>query len=95
LPCAAGAAPAGNAVLALRPEHVAIAPGGPARLRAVTYLGSQTEYHAELDGTPLVVVRQTPGATDPLRRLSPGDGVSLSWDAATARLLPANKEPDA
>jgi putative spermidine/putrescine transport system ATP-binding protein len=60
-----------------------------ARLRAVTYLGPQTEYHAELDGTALVVIRQTPGAADPLRRLSPGDAVSLTWDTSTARLLPA------
>jgi putative spermidine/putrescine transport system ATP-binding protein len=89
LPCAADAAAAGEAILALRPEHVAIAPEGPARLRAVTYLGPQTEYHAELDGTVLVVIRQTPGAADPLRRLSPGDAVSLTWDASTARLLPA------
>ncbi|RMI15465.1 ABC transporter ATP-binding protein [Pseudoroseomonas wenyumeiae] len=89
LPCAADAAPGGAAVLALRPELVAISPGGPARLRAVTYLGPQTEYHAELDGTPLVAICQTPGPADPLRRLSPGDGVSLSWDASTARLLPA------
>jgi putative spermidine/putrescine transport system ATP-binding protein len=89
LPCAADAAPAGEAILALRPEHVDITPEGPARLRAVTYLGPQTEYHAELDGTALVVIRQTPGAADPLRRLSPGDAVSLTWDTSTARLLPA------
>jgi putative spermidine/putrescine transport system ATP-binding protein len=88
LRCAAEAAP-GAAVLALRPEHVAIAPEGPARLRAVTYLGQQTEYHAELEGTPLVAIRQTPGHADPLRRLSPGDAVSLTWDASNARLLPA------
>jgi putative spermidine/putrescine transport system ATP-binding protein len=103
LPCAE--APAGPAILALRPEHVAIAAAtdGAARLRAITYLGAQTEYHAELDGTPLLVIRQTPGAADPLRRLSPGDTVNLSWDASAARLLPATphhlpgtiKEPDA
>jgi putative spermidine/putrescine transport system ATP-binding protein len=89
LPCATDVVPAGAAVLALRPEHVAIAPDGPARLRAVTYLGAQTEYHAELGGTSLVATRQTPGPADPLRCLSPGDAVSLSWDASTARLLPA------
>ncbi|MBC9176922.1 ABC transporter ATP-binding protein [Pseudoroseomonas ludipueritiae] len=89
LPCAAAATPTGDAILALRPEHVAIAPEGPARLHAVTYLGPQTEYHAELEGTPLVAIRPTPGPADPLRRLSPGDAVSLTWDIATARLLPA------
>ncbi|TPG53842.1 ABC transporter ATP-binding protein [Roseomonas nepalensis] len=91
LPCAAGPAPGGRSVLALRPEHIRIAPStdGPARLRAATYLGAQTEYHAELGGTPLVVVRPTPGAEDPLRRILPGDAVSLSWDPSAARLLPA------
>jgi len=87
LPCAPG--PAGPAVLALRPEHVAIAPGGAARLLAVTYLGGQTEYHADFAGTPLLAIRQTPGADDALRRLSPGDGVTLTWDPSHARLLPA------
>ena len=90
LPCAAPA-PGGAAVLALRPEHVAIAPAadGPGRLRAVTYLGAQTEYHADLGGTPLLAIRPTPGPDDPLRRLAAGDAVALSWDAAAARLLPA------
>jgi putative spermidine/putrescine transport system ATP-binding protein len=61
-------------------------------------LGPQTEYHLDLAGTRLLAVQPTPGAADPMRRLSPGDAVSISWDAAAARLLPAaqpDKEPDA
>ncbi|SHJ24892.1 putative spermidine/putrescine transport system ATP-binding protein [Roseomonas rosea] len=90
LPCLTAGAPAGRAILALRPEHVRIAPAadGPARLRAVTYLGAQTEYHVDLGGTPILAIRQTPGAEEPLRRLAIGDAVSVSWDASAARLLP-------
>jgi putative spermidine/putrescine transport system ATP-binding protein len=95
LPCDAAPASAGRHILALRPEHVAVAPApdGPARLRAATYLGPLTEYHLELDGTSLLAIRPTPPAEDPLRRISPGDAVALSWDASAARLLPA-AEPD-
>ena len=96
LACAGGPLPPGRPVLALRPEHVRITPaeGGPARLRAVTYLGAQTEYHAELGGTPLVAVLPTPGADSPLRRLSPGDAVALSWEPSAARLLPAARHDE-
>jgi len=96
LACAGGPPPPGRPVLALRPEHVRITPaeGGPARLRAVTYLGAQTEYHAELGGTPLVAVLPTPGADSPLRRLSPGDAVALSWEPSAARLLPAARHDE-
>jgi putative spermidine/putrescine transport system ATP-binding protein len=91
LPCGAVPATAGPSVLALRPEHVAVVPAadGPARVTAVTYLGAQTEYHVDLDGTPLVAVRPTPAAGSPLRSLAPGDAVVLEWDASAARLLPA------
>jgi putative spermidine/putrescine transport system ATP-binding protein len=92
LPCATESVPHGPHLLALRPEHVAVAPAadGPARLRAVTYLGALTEYHLDLDGTPLLAIRPTPPAEDRLRRLSPGDAVALSWEASAARLLTAD-----
>ncbi|MBP0445927.1 ABC transporter ATP-binding protein [Roseomonas sp. SSH11] len=96
LPCIFGPrTPAGRVVMALRPEHVQIAPAedGPARLQAVTYLGAQTEYHLDFNGTPLLAIRQTPAAEDPLRRLSNGDAVAVSWNPAAARLLPA-AQPD-
>jgi len=94
LPCTIGASAAGSgAVLALRPERIALAAAEPregaARLAAVTYLGAQTEYVVDYAGTPLVVIRATPPEGDPLRRLAPGDAVTLTWDAAAARLLPA------
>jgi putative spermidine/putrescine transport system ATP-binding protein len=92
LPCAPGA-PAGDLVLALRPERIEVAPPGaeglPARLAAVTYLGAQLEYHLELGGTRLVAIRATPAEGDPLRGLAAGETVSLRWDPAAARLLPA------
>ncbi|WP_408888300.1 ABC transporter ATP-binding protein [Teichococcus coralli] len=94
LPRAAGTPSArGEMVLALRPERITLAapsPGeGAARLEAITYLGAQTEYVVDYAGTSLVVIRATPPEGDPLRRLAPGDAVALTWDAAAARLLPA------
>ncbi|MFC7612281.1 ABC transporter ATP-binding protein [Teichococcus aestuarii] len=88
---APGPAPTGAALLALRPERIGLAPdpAGRARITAVTYLGAQTEYHVEQDGTALLVARPTAPLGDPLRRLAVGDAVVLSWDAAAARLLPA------
>jgi putative spermidine/putrescine transport system ATP-binding protein len=91
LPCATSATPAGPLVLALRPEHIALAPApdGRARLRATTYLGPVTEYHLDMAGTPLLAIRPTPPADDPLRRLAAGDALTLSWDPSAARLLAA------
>ncbi|WP_421988430.1 ABC transporter ATP-binding protein [Roseococcus sp.] len=95
LSCATTPPPPGRYVLALRPERIEVAPAadGPIRLRAVTYLGPLTEYHLDLDGTPLMAIRPTPAKDDPLRRISAGDAVSLSWDASAARLLSA-EQPD-
>jgi putative spermidine/putrescine transport system ATP-binding protein len=91
LPCGTAPAATGGQILALRPEHIAVAPAadGAVRLRAATYLGPVTEYHLELDGTPLLAIRPTPQADDPLRRIAPGDAVAVSWDASAARLLSA------
>ncbi|MFZ6764884.1 ABC transporter ATP-binding protein [Pseudoroseomonas sp. WGS1072] len=88
--CQAGGE-AGEAILALRPERIALRAGGegPARLAALTYLGAQTEYHVDFGATRLVVIGATPAAADPLRRLAPGDAVTLVWEASAARLLPA------
>ena len=96
LSCAVMPAPPGRYVLALRPERIEVAPAadGPARLRAVTYLGPLTEYHLDLDGTPLLAIRPTPAAAEPLRRISVGDAVSLSWSASDARLLYAEQPDD-
>ncbi len=94
LPCHVEAAPGNASVLALRPERIAVRPGSDgggvlARLAAVLYLGAQTEYRLDLDGTILTAIRATPADNDAMRRVKTGDMVSVSWDTAAARLLPA------
>jgi putative spermidine/putrescine transport system ATP-binding protein len=93
LPCdpAGAAARPDAALLALRPERIALQPDpqGRGRVTAVTYLGAQTEYLVEQEGTPLLIIRATPTPAEPLRRLAVGDAVTLGWEAAAARLLPA------
>jgi putative spermidine/putrescine transport system ATP-binding protein len=77
---------------ALRPERISIGPGadgdvyGP--VQAVTYLGPQTEYHVRVGKEVFVVVRQTPGANEPLASVKPEDLVSLAWDRGAPRLVP-------
>ncbi|MDB5589580.1 ABC transporter ATP-binding protein [Enterovirga sp.] len=90
VPCAPDAI--AGTLLALRPERVAITPAEGAgdlvgTVRSVTYLGAQTEYHVDLDGTGILAVRPTPPAHDPLRRLASGDRAALHWEPAAARLL--------
>ena len=69
---------------ALRPERISISPGASGdihgRVEAVTYLGAQTEYHVRIGKELFVVVRQTPGANEPLAALKPQDMVSLQWE---------------
>jgi putative spermidine/putrescine transport system ATP-binding protein len=57
-------------------------------LKAVTYLGPQTEYHIRIGQETFVVVRQTPAAHEPLALLRPADIVSLQWDRKAPRLVP-------
>jgi putative spermidine/putrescine transport system ATP-binding protein len=77
---------------ALRPERISISPGtngdiqGP--VEAVTYLGPQTEYHVRVGKELFVVVRQTPGANEPLAAVRPLDLVSLQWEPKAPRLVP-------
>ncbi len=99
IPCEPGAAsaprdgaPGATPIVALRPERIEIAPAGDAcdlsaTIRSVTYLGAQTEYHLDLGGTDVLVIRPTPAARDPLRRLAPGDRAALQWEPAAARLI--------
>lgn len=92
------AAQPGPAIFALRPERIALTPVAAAngaaqgRLTAVTYLGSQSEYHVDVDGTALLVVLPTPPHDDPRRRLAPGDAVALHWPVAAGRLLPMDAD---
>jgi putative spermidine/putrescine transport system ATP-binding protein len=77
---------------ALRPERISISPGGQGeihgRVHAVTYLGAQTEYHVCVGKEIFVVVRQTPGANEPLAPVKLEDPVSLQWDRKAPRLVP-------
>jgi putative spermidine/putrescine transport system ATP-binding protein len=77
---------------ALRPERISISPGANGETRgaveAVTYLGAQTEYHVRICKELFVVVRQTPGASEPLAAVKPQDTVSLQWERAAPRLVP-------
>ncbi len=77
---------------ALRPERISISPGAQGetqgRVEAVTYLGAQTEYHVRIGNELFVVVRPTPGASEPLAALKPQDPVSLEWEPKAPRLVP-------
>jgi putative spermidine/putrescine transport system ATP-binding protein len=77
---------------ALRPERISISPGASSethgRLEAVTYLGAQTEYHVRIGSELFVVVRPTPGASEPLAAIKPQDLVSLAWEPTAPRLVP-------
>ncbi|GAB4283014.1 MAG: ABC transporter ATP-binding protein [Roseovarius sp.] len=79
-------APAGAATIGLRPEHIRIGEGQPARVVRVEHLGDQTRLHLDLDGHPLVTL------IEPHTTLEPGDAVAISpaaalyFDAAGARI---------
>lgn len=83
----------GRAIFALRPERVTVEPDGgeegvAGEVSAITYLGSQTEYHVDVAGNPMISIRPTPQAGDRLKQLRPGDRVRLRWNASDVRLLP-------
>jgi putative spermidine/putrescine transport system ATP-binding protein len=77
---------------ALRPERISINPGSQGevhgRVQTVTYLGAQTEYRVRIGEETFVVVRQTPGADEPLASVKPEDAVSLQWERKAPRLVP-------
>jgi putative spermidine/putrescine transport system ATP-binding protein len=87
-----GVAP-GEVALALRPERIVIAPGATdggvvGRVALVTYLGAATEYRVTLDGGETITASvPTPRPGDPLKLVSAGDAVTLTWPAETCRLL--------
>jgi spermidine/putrescine ABC transporter ATP-binding subunit len=82
-----------RAVLAVRPEKVAINAAGServcvlsARLDSVVYVGTAIHFHLRAaTGVRLVAYRQNNTAPPP--GLNPGADVQLSWDPASARLL--------
>jgi putative spermidine/putrescine transport system ATP-binding protein len=63
------------------------------RLKAVTYMGAQTEYVVTVGAEVLVVVQQTPAEGEPLAALRPDDVVSLQWDRKAPRLVPQRLVP--
>jgi len=77
---------------ALRPERIAISPGADGEIhgpvKAITYLGPQTEYLVRIGNDSFVVVGQTPAANEPLSSVKPEDIVSLRWDRRAPRLVP-------
>jgi putative spermidine/putrescine transport system ATP-binding protein len=77
---------------ALRPERITLQVGGAdgvmGRLKAVTYMGAQTEYVVAVGAEMLVVVQPTPSSSEPLAALRPDDNVSLHWDRNAPRLVP-------
>jgi len=81
----------------LRPERISLeagaAGGVQGRMKAVTYMGAQTEYVVAVGAEVLVVVQQTPGEGEPLAVVRPDDVVSLHWDRRAARLVPQSVVP--
>ncbi|MFO7805910.1 MAG: ABC transporter ATP-binding protein [Paracoccaceae bacterium] len=67
----------GAATLSIRPERIALAAGGTARIDGVTYLGSRMEYAVTSGGVALLVSRPI---TEP--RFAQGDAVQLHIDPA-------------
>ena len=79
-------APAGAAVIGLRPEHIAHDHGPPAQVIRVERLGDQTRLHLTLAGHARVTL------ADPHTTLEPGDALPVAprnplwFDAAGARI---------
>ena len=78
----------GEAVLALRPERLRVAPGGDGlagRVLFTTYLGVMTEYQIELASGERLIVRQPALEAN----VAAGDPVRVHWTASAALMLPA------
>lgn len=79
-------APAGAQTIGLRPEHIALGQGQPARVVRIEHLGDQTRLHLHLAGHDIVTL------TDPHTTLEPGDSVQIAprnplyFDASGARI---------
>ena len=98
-PKGAGALQVGaEAVLAVRPELIFIAPPSAAapyeadidvaaRIRNRIFLGEQTEYLVEADGLGAVLVRSSKHAETLTGGFKPGDQVRIGWQAASALAL--------
>jgi iron(III) transport system ATP-binding protein len=67
----------GPATVSIRPERIALDPGGPARVMTASYLGSRMEYTVAAGDAELLVSRPI---SEP--RFAPGDPVTTLFDAA-------------
>jgi iron(III) transport system ATP-binding protein len=67
--------PDGGATVSVRPERIALVPGGEARVGAASYLGSRMEYGIEAPSGEILVSRPITEA-----RFAVGDTVSLHFD---------------
>ena len=89
----------GSAVsVALRPERITLstsAPAGPSvtgTISARVFLGDEWTFHIEIGSTKPLIVRIPSGAmSDSVAALADGAPVWLTWDAAAARVLPAEE----
>ncbi len=81
-----GGAPAGAAIIGMRPEHVHQGDGAPATVARVEHLGDQTRLHLTFGGHAIVTL------TNAHSRLEPGDTIRIQprnplyFDADGARI---------
>jgi len=77
----------------LRPQHIHLRPAhdgaASALVASIQYLGSQTEYRLDFQGTSLLAIHPTPGTEDARRGIKVGDAVAATWDSAAVRLMAA------
>jgi len=66
-----GGAPAGAAMIGLRPEHIKQGEGKPTKVLRLEHLGDQTQLHLDLEGHRIVTL------TDIHSSLQPGDTVRI------------------
>ncbi|MCY4260854.1 MAG: ABC transporter ATP-binding protein [Rhodobacteraceae bacterium] len=66
-----GGAPAGAALIGLRPEHIEQGQGKPSKVLRLEHLGDQTQLHLDLDGHRIITL------TDIHSRLQPGDTIRI------------------
>jgi spermidine/putrescine transport system ATP-binding protein len=78
---------AGSVTLAVRPEHVSLAPQGlPATIANLVYFGTDTHTHCVLaDGTP--VVARVPARADGAAEMVTGDRVRLAFAPGAVQVL--------
>jgi spermidine/putrescine transport system ATP-binding protein len=82
----AGAAHGSDVTLAVRPEKIALAPGGPGRVAQSVYVGTDTNYEVRLGEALRLNVRMQNGV-DGRAQFAVGDTVAVAVPAGAARML--------